>query len=55
MVMNEVISTSQSAFFLNRLIIDNILVVFEIGNYLKRKSVGKDGQATDRCFSYILL
>ena len=43
-MMNELISTSQSAFVLNMLIIDNILMAFEIGHYLKRKSTGKDGQ-----------
>ena len=44
-MLNEVISASQSPFVLNMLIIDNILMAFEIGHYLKRKSTGKDGQA----------
>ena len=44
-MMNEVISALQRAFVPNKLITDNILVAFEIGHYLKRKSTGKDSQA----------
>uniref|UniRef100_A0A803QK79 Reverse transcriptase n=1 Tax=Cannabis sativa TaxID=3483 RepID=A0A803QK79_CANSA len=42
-VLHHVILESQSAFIPGRLIMDNILISFEIMHYLKRKSSGKEG------------
>ena len=42
-VLHHIISESQSAFILGRLITDNIMVSFKIMHYLKRKSSGKEG------------
>lgn len=44
-VMPMIISETQSAIVLDRLIMDNALVAFEIGHYLKRKRQGKHGLA----------
>ncbi|XP_073119607.1 uncharacterized protein [Henckelia pumila] len=44
-VLNSIISHSQSAFIPGRHITDNVLIAFEIGHYLKRKSQGKRGVA----------
>lgn len=42
-VLETVISDTQSAFLLGRLISDNIMVSFEVMHYLKRKKFGNDG------------
>ena len=42
-VLPYIISESQSAFILGRLIIDNILITFEICHHIKRKRQGKNG------------
>ncbi|XP_019160491.1 PREDICTED: uncharacterized protein LOC109157065 [Ipomoea nil] len=42
-LLGDVISESQSAFILGKLITDNILVAAEIGHYLNRKQCGKVG------------
>ena len=44
-VLPLVISESQSAFVARRLISDNVMVAFEIGHYLRRKTQGKTGVA----------
>ena len=40
-VIGSLVSESQSAFVLSRLITDNILIAFEVQHYLKRKTNGK--------------
>lgn len=42
-VLDTIISNTQSAFLPGRLILDNIMVSFEIMHYLKRKKIGKEG------------
>lgn len=42
-ILNLVISPNQSAFIPGRLIIDNVMVSFEVLHYLKRKKIGKEG------------
>ncbi|KAM6553480.1 hypothetical protein CsatB_014242 [Cannabis sativa] len=42
-VIDHIISPTQSAFIPGRLISDNILIAFEIMHYLKRKTKGKKG------------
>ncbi|XP_019172649.1 PREDICTED: uncharacterized protein LOC109168049 [Ipomoea nil] len=42
-LMGDLISESQSAFILGRLITDNILVASEVGHFLNRKQCGKVG------------
>lgn len=42
-MMDKIVSSNQSAFILGRLISDNIMVLFEVLHYLKRKRVGKEG------------
>lgn len=42
-VLNSVISDSQSAFIPGRLISDNIMISFEVMHYLKRKTSGNMG------------
>lgn len=42
-VLENVISDTQSAFIPSRLISDNIMVSYEVMHYLKRKRRGKDG------------
>ncbi|XP_073124282.1 uncharacterized protein [Henckelia pumila] len=44
-VLNSIISPSQGAFIPGRHITDNVLIAFELGHYLKRKSQGKNGVA----------
>ena len=42
-ILPIVISESQNAFILGRLITDNIMIAFELCHHLKRKSLGKYG------------
>ena len=42
-ILPEVFSESQSAFILGRLIINNIIIAFEICHHIKRKRQGKSG------------
>ncbi|XP_073137676.1 uncharacterized protein [Henckelia pumila] len=46
MVLNSIISEPQSAFTSGRYITDNVIIAFEIGHYLKRKTQGMRGAAT---------
>lgn len=41
--LGDVVSDTQSAFILGRLISDNIMVLYEVMHYLKRKRRGKEG------------
>ena len=43
LILPKVISESQSAFILDRLITDNIMLTFETSHYIKRKRQGKSG------------
>ena len=43
-ILSEVVSKSQSAFVLGRLITDNVLVAFELMYHINQKRKGKDGQ-----------
>lgn len=45
-VIPTLISESQSAFMVNRLITDNILVTFEVTNHISHKKSGKVGEMT---------
>ena len=40
---SKVISESESAFILDRIITDNIMLAFEMSHYIKRKRLGKRG------------
>lgn len=42
-MLEVVVSDSQSASIPGRLILDNVMVSYEVMHYLKRKKVGKDG------------
>ncbi|KAM6565848.1 uncharacterized protein LOC133031191 [Cannabis sativa] len=42
-VLPQIISSNQLAFISNRLITDNIMIAFEVMEYLKRKRKGKEG------------
>lgn len=42
-MLDLIISPNQSAFIPGQLITDNIMVLFEVLHYLKRKRVGKEG------------
>ena len=42
-VLPSIISESQNAFIPGCLITGNVMIVFEIGHYLKRKKQGKNG------------
>lgn len=42
-VIDSLISEAQSAFIPGRLIMDNIMIAFEIMHYMKRKTQGKEG------------
>lgn len=41
-VLPSVISETQSVFLPGRLLTDNIMILFEVMHYLKRKTMGKD-------------
>lgn len=43
-ILPTIISDNQCAFILNRLIINNFLITYELVHYLKRKRQGKVGQ-----------
>lgn len=43
--MGDVVSESQSAFVLNRLITDNFLIAYEINHFLNGKTQGREGVA----------
>lgn len=43
-VLDHIISDSQSAFIPGRSIIDNVLIDFEIGHHMKRKTQGNRGE-----------
>lgn len=42
-LLDKVVSATQSAFILNRLIFDNIMIAYEIMHYLRGRKVGKHG------------
>ncbi|CAH9147117.1 unnamed protein product [Cuscuta epithymum] len=42
-LLHKIISKNQSAFILKRSIVDNIITVFEVQHYPKRKAHGRDG------------
>lgn len=42
-VLSDIISDKQSAFLPARLLKDNVLIAYEIGHHLHRKSQGKNG------------
>ena len=44
-ILPYIIFENQSTFLFGRLIIDNVLVVFELMHYLEHKKEGKDGFA----------
>ena len=44
--LNSIVSEAQSAFIANRLITDNILIVFESLHYMKTQSSGREGFMT---------
>lgn len=45
-ILDMVVTDTQRAFILGRLISDNVMVSYEVMHYLKRKKVGKDGFMT---------
>ena len=54
-VLDSIVSSTQSAFILGRLINDNILVAFEVMHFLKSKTKGKEGfhaYKLDLCKAY---
>ena len=43
-VLKDIVCENQSAFVSERLIIDNVLVAYELMNHIHRKRKGKDGE-----------
>ena len=56
-ILSEVISESQRAFILGKLITDNTIIAFEMCHHIKRKRQGKKGvvaKKTDMSNAYML-
>ena len=49
----DIISKTQSAFVLGRLITDNVIIAFEIQHFFKHKSQGKEKMDTIKAYDRV--